>query len=139
VGRAQSHRFRRASLGIAATTVFLALAAAHQSTAASTVTTSAGKTSIVRVTAGKPSEYAFRISPTSVKRGTVIFKITNLGKLPHSFSINGRSSAVLQPNRSATLTVVFKKPARYTFTDACVQELEDPSALPCGGGVLKVI
>jgi hypothetical protein len=137
-------KLRLASLGMAATTVMLIsapLAAAHWNSETSTVRTSAEKTSIVIVTAGKPSEYAFRISPTSVKRGTVIFKITNLGKRPHSFSINGRASEVVRSHKSTTLRVVFRKPSRYLYADGCIvppNQQEGTPATPCGGGFLKV-
>ena len=137
-------KLRLASLGIAAATVMLIsapLATAHKDSAASIFRTSAGKASIVIVTAGKPSEYAFRISSTSVKRGTVIFKITNLGKRPHSFSIHGHASKVLRSHESTALTVVFRKPGRYVYSDTCLlgPDQEDPNAAPpCGGGILKV-
>jgi hypothetical protein len=141
-----------ATLGIVATTVVLAdgcgggtssttsngkAASNVEQSATSTVTASGTKASIVVVTAGKPSEYEFQISPTSVKHGTVIFKITNLGKLPHGFSINGHASKVLPSHKSTTLTVVFKKPSRYVYNDPCVVA-EAGDTTPCGGGVLKI-
>jgi hypothetical protein len=128
--------FRLASLLITASAlvIFAPLAAAQQ-----TATTS---TPIVIVTAGKPTEYQFRVSTKTVKRGKVIFKITNVGKKPHSFGIGGHTSSVLRPHKSATLTVVFKKPARYIYTDAhCLDNpngAEDAIAPPCASGILKV-
>src|SRR5581483_5419118 len=98
----------------------------------------AGATSVV---AGKPSEYAFEVSPTTVRRGTVVFKVKNLGKLAHSFEIGGKSTRRLLPRQSTTLTVVFKKPARYIFSDKCIanpNEQEQGSVTPCAGGILKV-
>jgi hypothetical protein len=95
----------------------------------------------VTVTAGKPSEYAFRVSPRSVKHGTVVFKVTNLGKLRHSFVISGHATEPLRPHQSATLKVVFKKPARYIYSDTCLTDAnaqEMASTTPCPGGVLKV-
>ena len=101
----------------------------------------AGATSVVSVVAGKPSEYAFEVSPTTVRRGTVVFKVKNLGKLAHSFEIGGKSTKRLLPRQSTTLTVVFKKPARYIFSDKCIanpNEQEQGSVTPCAGGILKV-
>ena len=93
------------------------------------------------VTAGKPSEHAFRVSPKSVKHGTVVFKVTNLGKLRHSFMISGHSTERLRPHESATLRVVLKKPGRYIYSDTCLtdaNEQEMASTTPCAGGILKV-
>ena len=42
----------------------------------------------ITVTAGKPTEFGFKLSKTSgVPVGKVIFKVTNKGKIPHSFKI----------------------------------------------------
>jgi uncharacterized cupredoxin-like copper-binding protein len=65
--------------------------------------------SSVTVTAGKPSEYKFSLSSTSVKAGTVTFKVTNKGKIPHDFSIGGKKTKLIQPGKSATLSVTLKK------------------------------
>ena len=84
---------------------------------------SAPKVATVTVTAGKPSELSFKLSKTSlVTPGTVLFKVTNKGKLAHDFKVCTRSVAVTKANsftgkvtkrlnagESATLTVVLKK------------------------------
>jgi hypothetical protein len=100
-----------------------------------------GRTTLVVVTMGSPSEYMFRISPRSVRRGTVIFKITNAGKLPHSFEIVGHTTKLLRPHQSTTLAVLFRKAARYFFSDKCVADpnaQEKGSTAPCAGGILRV-
>jgi uncharacterized cupredoxin-like copper-binding protein len=66
----------------------------------------------VSVTAGKPSEYRFTLSKKSVKAGTVTFKVTNKGKIPHDFSISGKKTKLIQPGHSATLKVTLKKGTR---------------------------
>jgi uncharacterized cupredoxin-like copper-binding protein len=63
----------------------------------------------VTVIAGKPSEFKFTVSPKSVKAGTVTFKIQNKGKLAHDFSIAHKKSPMVQPGKTATLTVNLKK------------------------------
>ena len=63
----------------------------------------------VNVTAGKPSEYRFTLSSKSVKAGSVTFKVTNKGKIPHDFSIGGKKTKLIQPGKSATLKVTLKK------------------------------
>ena len=85
---------------------------------------SGNKTQIanVTVTAGQPAEFHFIVAPSTVKRGIIVFKITNKGKLPHDFklcskatsslanSCNGRSSGQINPGASGTLrvSVLFK-------------------------------
>jgi uncharacterized cupredoxin-like copper-binding protein len=63
----------------------------------------------VNVTAGKPSEFRFTLSKSSVKAGSVTFKVTNKGKVAHDFSIAGKKTKLLQPGKSGTLTVTLKK------------------------------
>jgi uncharacterized cupredoxin-like copper-binding protein len=98
----------------------------------------AGKTAVVVVVAGKPSEYDFRVSRTTVRHGTVVFKVKNLGKRAHSFEIGGKSTRRLLPHQSTTLTVVLKKPARYIFSDKCIANQNEQNVPPCAGGILKV-
>ena len=68
--------------------------------------TQAKKASTVSVTA---KEFSFTLSAKFVKAGAVAFKVVNKGKLPHNFSISGKTTAMLAPGKSATLTVVLGK------------------------------
>jgi uncharacterized cupredoxin-like copper-binding protein len=61
------------------------------------------------VSAGKPSEFRFTLAKKSVKHGSVTFKVTNNGKVKHDFSIGGKTTKLLSPGKSATLTVTLKK------------------------------
>ena len=84
----------------------------------------------VTVIAGKPSEFGFKVSPRTVKRGIIVFKIANQGQLPHTFklcsgrnkplvnSCTGRSTAQISPGQSATLrvTVLLKGSYEYLCT-----------------------
>lgn len=72
------------------------------------------KTTVVKVTEGKPSEYRFTLSKTKVKAGKVEFKVTDKGKLPHTFSIDGKTTKALTHGKSAKLTVKLKK-GTYTY------------------------
>jgi uncharacterized cupredoxin-like copper-binding protein len=45
----------------------------------------------------------------------VIFKITNKGKIAHDFKINGKKTPQIQPGKTATLKVVFKKKGKFAF------------------------
>jgi plastocyanin len=74
------------------------------------------KTTIVKV---KASEFKFVLSQKSIaKPGKVIFKVTNTGKITHNFVILSginKATKVLQPKQSTTMTVTFKKKAKYTY------------------------
>ena len=62
----------------------------------------------VTVTEGTP-EFAIKVSAKSVKAGSVTFKVTNKGNLPHDFKIGGKKTALLSPGKSAVLHVTLKK------------------------------
>jgi uncharacterized cupredoxin-like copper-binding protein len=101
-------RFRVATLGLFAVAllVWAFPATAHQS---------AAKGASVKVTAGKPSEFSFTVSPKSVPHGTVTFTVTNGGAIPHDFSIAGKKTAQLAAGKSAKLTVTFSKAGNYPY------------------------
>jgi mono/diheme cytochrome c family protein len=83
----------------------------------------AARATVITVTAGKPSELAFKLSKSSnLAVGTVTFKVTNAGVLPHDFKVctsavttdkanscTGKVTPVLAKGKSATLTVTLKK------------------------------
>ena len=73
------------------------------------------RTTTVAVTAAKPSEFHFTLSKRTVLKGTVVFKVTNKGTIPHDFKIAGRKTALIQPGKTATLRVVFRKAGRFTY------------------------
>jgi uncharacterized cupredoxin-like copper-binding protein len=67
----------------------------------------------VRVAA---SEYKFVLSTSSVKKpGSVTFKITNKGALPHDFEINHKTSKMVGPGKTTTLTVKFAKKGEFAY------------------------
>jgi len=62
------------------------------------------------------SEFKFVLSTKTAKRGLVTFKVTNVGKLQHDFSIHGRKTRLLSHGQSATLRVTFLRKGHYTYT-----------------------
>ena len=64
------------------------------------------------VTATDPK---FTLSKRTAPTGTVIFTVTNKGKLSHDFKIAGKKTPLLAPGRSATLRVTFSKTGRYPY------------------------
>jgi uncharacterized cupredoxin-like copper-binding protein len=87
----------------------------------------ATRATVVTVTAGKPSTFAFTLSTKTVKTGTVTFKVTNKGTIAHTFKVcssskggsaNSCAGAVtptINPGKSATLSVKFAKAGTYEY------------------------
>jgi plastocyanin len=67
----------------------------------------------------KAREFHFTLSKTSIpKPGTVIFKVSNVGKEAHNFAILSginKVTPLIQPKKSATLKITFKKKGTYTY------------------------
>ena len=80
------------AVGITASSVLGAPAAAQATT--------------VKVTA---FDLGFKLSTKRAKAGKVTFKVTNTGQLMHDFSIAGKKTPLLSHGKSATLTVTLKK------------------------------
>ncbi|HKS77266.1 MAG TPA: plastocyanin/azurin family copper-binding protein [Gaiellaceae bacterium] len=51
------------------------------------------------------TEFRFTLSKQSVPAGKVVFTVSNKGKITHDFSIDGKTSAMVQPGETTTLTV----------------------------------
>lgn len=81
----------------------------------------------ISVIAGKPSEFRFKLSATTVKHGAVTFKVTDGGALGHDFSIctkattktantcASKGTAVISPGGSATFKFTFLKAGTYEY------------------------
>jgi uncharacterized cupredoxin-like copper-binding protein len=88
---------------------------------------SAIESTVVKVVAGKPSEYHFTLSATSVKVGKVTFDLSNSGTVPHDLEIcssskggsadacAGKATQLIPPGSTATLTVTFAKAGKYEY------------------------
>ena len=115
------NRIRTSFVGVAvllAAFTWTVAAGAHSGTADATVVT---------VTAGKPGEFAFKLSTKTVKTGAVPFKVTNKGALAHTFKVcssskggsanscAGKGTASINPGKSATLKVTFSKKGSYEY------------------------
>jgi uncharacterized cupredoxin-like copper-binding protein len=73
----------------------------------------ATKTVTIKVTA---TDFKFKLSKASVPTGTtVVFKVTNKGKIPHDFKINGKKTQIIQPGQTKSVKVVFKKKGKLTY------------------------
>jgi uncharacterized cupredoxin-like copper-binding protein len=107
-------RIRIALLGLAATVAVVAVGAG--SSLAANRGAKVVKPTTITV---KASEFKFVLSSKSVKKpGKVVFKVTNVGKIPHNFVILSginKATPLIQPKKSATLTVTFKKKGKYVY------------------------
>src|SRR5262249_24070497 len=82
-----------------------------------TMAASTATSATIKVTVGKPSETALKITPAKVPAGTVSFQVTNLGKRPHAFQVcssplggkaskcTGPRTAKIAPGKTAKLVV----------------------------------
>jgi uncharacterized cupredoxin-like copper-binding protein len=75
----------------------------------------AGRTALVAQVTVAASEFKFVLNKKTAKRGIVIFKVTNVGKLKHDFQIDRRKTRLLAHGQSETLRVVFARAGHYTY------------------------
>jgi uncharacterized cupredoxin-like copper-binding protein len=62
------------------------------------------------------TEYKFKLSKSkNIAIGTVVFKLVNKGKIPHNFKINGKTSKLIAPGKTGTMTVSFKKKGNLAY------------------------
>jgi uncharacterized cupredoxin-like copper-binding protein len=73
------------------------------------------KATTVVVTAGKPTEFSFKLSKKAVAKGVVTFKVANQGMIAHDFRILNRKTASLAKGKTGTFKVTFKKPGKYPY------------------------
>ena len=76
---------------------------------------SSTRTTSVRVIMGKPGTFEFVLSKKRVPKGKVTFKLVNKGQIAHDFAIHGKTSKMIQPGKSGSLTVAFRKAGRYPY------------------------
>jgi uncharacterized cupredoxin-like copper-binding protein len=84
----------------------LAAAAALAVVPIATPSQSAARATTVKVTA---KEFKFTLSKAKVPHGTVVFVVTNRGKLGHDFKIGTKKTPMLKPGKSSTIRVKLAK------------------------------
>jgi uncharacterized cupredoxin-like copper-binding protein len=104
----RSHRLLVTLAAVASAIALVPLAAAAPARPGRTAATTT-----IHVRAG---DFFFRLSAKSVPRpGRVTFVVTNGGRVAHDFRIAGKTTAMLDPGKSARLTVTFRKKSRYPY------------------------
>jgi uncharacterized cupredoxin-like copper-binding protein len=103
--------FRRITFRALPALISAALLFVVGSAAATAATAHKASATTVKVSA---IDFKFKLSATSLKKpGTVTFKVTNNGHTQHDFSIDKKTTKLLSPGKSATLTVTLKKGTYY--------------------------
>jgi uncharacterized cupredoxin-like copper-binding protein len=93
-----------------------ALAIVPLTRAASAHAASSSQSASVTTIKVKAGEFFFRLSKRSIaKPGTVKFVVTNVGHVLHDFKIHGKATRLLQPGKTAKLTVRFTKKGRFRY------------------------
>ncbi len=105
---------RRVMLGVL-TAVAVSAGASAQASSVPAQSGAASSTALVAQVKVSASEFKFVLSKKTAKRGAVIFKVTNVGKLSHDFEISGRKTKMLSHGQSATLRVVFLRKGSYPY------------------------
>jgi uncharacterized cupredoxin-like copper-binding protein len=101
-----------AALAVVGLAAGIFVAGGGASSKTSHATSHSKATTHVTVTA---TEFKFRLSKRSVPIGTVVFTVTNKGKISHDFKIAGKKTPLLSPGHSARLRVTFSTKGRYPY------------------------
>src|SRR2546428_415727 len=75
----------------------------------------AARTHVTTNVTVKAKEFSFALSTKTGAKGTVIFNVTNAGKLAHDFKIAGIKSPLLKPGKKASLVVKFAKKGKFPY------------------------
>jgi len=105
---------KRVMVGVL-TAVALSAGASAQASSIPAQTRAASSAALVAQVKVSASEFKFVLSKKTAKRGVVIFKVTNVGKLSHDFEISGRKTKMLSHGQTATLRVVFLRKGAYPY------------------------
>jgi uncharacterized cupredoxin-like copper-binding protein len=119
---------KKVSLVVAACLVLAAAPVAFAVSGSSKASKSAKLITTINVIAGKPSEFRFKLSKSTAKRGIITFKIVNSGQIPHDFKFcskkvsnlaantcTGRSTQQISPGQSTTLRVTVLLAGTYEY------------------------
>jgi uncharacterized cupredoxin-like copper-binding protein len=92
-----------------------AIASAAQASIHPALTRSSHDAALLKRVNVAASEFKFVLNAKSAKRGVVVFRVTNVGKIKHDFEIKGRKTRLLSHGQSATLRVTFLRKGKYPY------------------------
>ena len=61
------------------------------------------------------TEFKFVLRPRTVRKGTVVFTVTNRGSVAHDFRIAGKKTPRVAPGKRTTLRVTFRRKGRFPY------------------------
>jgi uncharacterized cupredoxin-like copper-binding protein len=102
-------------LFVAAVAVVAAPVASAHVTPATVKPQSAQSAALLQNVTVAESEFKFVLSKKTARRGVVVFKVKNVGKIKHDFEIKGRKTKKLSPGQSETLRVTFLRKGSYPY------------------------
>lgn len=100
------------SIAVCAIAFYGATAQAGRQAAASK---SPQSTKLLKTVTVTEKEFKIILSAKSAKRGVVVFKVKNIGALPHDFEIKGRKTPLLKHGKSNTLRITFLRKGSYPY------------------------
>jgi uncharacterized cupredoxin-like copper-binding protein len=102
-------------IGVLASAAIASAAASAQASIHPALTRSSHDAALLKRVNVAASEFKFVLNAKSAKRGVVVFRVTNVGKIKHDFEIKGRKTRLLAHGQSATLRVTFLRKGKYPY------------------------
>jgi uncharacterized cupredoxin-like copper-binding protein len=102
-------------IGVLASVAIGSAAASAQASIHPALTRSSHAAALIKRVNVAASEFKFVLNAKSAKRGVVVFRVTNVGKIKHDFEISGRKTKLLSHGQSATLRVTFLRKGSYPY------------------------
>lgn len=106
---------RRILIGVLALAALMSASVGAQASRGPERSNAAQKPALLKRVTVAASEFKFVLSSKTAKRGVVVFKVTNVGKIQHDFQINGRKTKLLSHGQSDTLRVTFVRKGKYPY------------------------
>jgi uncharacterized cupredoxin-like copper-binding protein len=106
---------RRILIGLLALAALMSASAVAQASRGPERSNAAQRPALLKRVSVAASEFKFVLSSKTAKRGVVVFKVTNVGKIQHDFQINGRKTKMLSHGQSDTLRVTFLRKGKYPY------------------------
>jgi uncharacterized cupredoxin-like copper-binding protein len=106
---------RRILIGVLALAALMSASVVAQASRGPERSNAAQRPALLKRVTVAASEFKFVLSSKTAKRGVVVFKVTNVGKIQHDFQINGRKTKMLSHGQSDTLRVTFVRKGSYPY------------------------
>jgi uncharacterized cupredoxin-like copper-binding protein len=102
-------------IGVLVSVAIASAAVSAQASVRPALTRNTHATTLLKRVSVVASEFKFLLTARTAKRGVVIFRVINVGKIKHDFQIKGRKTRLLAHGQTAVLRVVFVRRGHYPF------------------------